>query len=151
MKTRAWLFLLLGVLIAGIASAATPARPAAKGAAEKETKKEEPPPKIEGQTIPRGDRFLGIQIKDGNFKLTFYDAKKKAVPPDVTRAVLRWDTKSKSGVDRVMLTPGGDANSLTSERVIRPPYLFKLTLVLLGDNPVADEAGGEVHVIDFRQ
>lgn len=151
MKTRAWLVWIVGLLIASGAPAATPARPAAKGAAGKESMKEEPAPKIEGQTIVRGDRYLGLQIKDGKFKLTFYDAKKKPVPPDVSRAVLRWDTKSKSGVDRVMLTPGGDASSLMSERVIRPPYLFKLTILLLGENSAADEAGGEVHLVDFRQ
>ncbi|MEY4940571.1 MAG: hypothetical protein RIQ93_2306 [Verrucomicrobiota bacterium] len=150
MKIRALPGFLLGLLLASGAPAAAPALSGAKGAAEKEIKKEEPAT-IEGQSIPRGDRFLGLQIKDGNFKLTFYDAGKKPIPPDVARAALRWDTKTKFGPDRVLLTPGGDAHSLTSERVIRPPYFFKLTLVLLGDNAAADEVGGEVHVIDFRQ
>jgi hypothetical protein len=144
MKTRAALGFWVGLLLAGSALAATPAP---KGAAEKK----EEVATIEGLTIPRGDRFLGLQIKDGNFRLTFYDAKKKPMPPDVARAVLRWDTKAKSGPERALLTPGGDAHSLTSERVIRPPYLFKLTIILMGNNPAADEVGGEVHVVDFRQ
>lgn len=118
------------------------------------TKKQEEPAKIEGMEIARGDKgFLGIQVVNGNFKLSFYDAKKKPAPPDVTRAVLRWDPKYKVGKERAILTPGGGANSLTSEKNIKPPYNFKLFITLLRDGAAdgAEEPAGENHVVDFRQ
>ena len=139
------------------ATAAPKAAPKdAKQDAKKDAKKKEDEiGKIDGIEIARsGNRYLGIQIVGGNFKLNFYDEKKKPVAPDVARAVLRWDPKYKLGMERVVLTPGGGANSLTSEKFIRPPYNFKLTIVLLGeaaDSSDGAEPGGETHVIDFRQ
>lgn len=126
----------------------------AKGAKKGDAKAEEEEiGTIKGMTIPRsGNRFLGVEIVDGNFKITFYNEKKKPVPPDVDRAALRWDPKYKVGMERLVLNRGGDPNALTSGRFIRPPYNFKLTIVLLGGEDNDDEgAGGETHVIDFRQ
>jgi hypothetical protein len=91
---------------------------------------------------------------DGNFRLSFYNDKKKPVAPDVGRAVLRWDPKYKLGMERAVLTPGGGPNLLTSPKFVRPPYNFKLTIVLLGadaDGEGEGEPVGETHVIDFRQ
>lgn len=133
------------------AKSALPAKtaPAAKAPAAKAVKKEEPPPKIEGITIPRGKNFLGIQIVNGTFKLSFYDEKKKPVPPDVSRAVLRWDPKYKVGKERLLLGPGEDGKSLSSPKNIRPPYNFKLYITLLKEASEAEEPAGETFVIDF--
>lgn len=123
--------------------------PAAKAPAAKTVKKEEPPPKIEGITIPRGKNFLGIQIVNGTFKLSFYDEKKKPIPADVPRAVLRWDPKYKVGKERLLLGLGEDGKSLTSPKNIRPPYNFKLYITLLKEASEAEDPAGETFVIDF--
>ncbi|MSU66607.1 MAG: hypothetical protein EXS38_11010 [Opitutus sp.] len=101
-------------------AAGTPAAPA-----EKDTKKkEEPPAKIEGMEIARsGGGFLSLQIVNGTFKMSFYDAKKKATRPNVARAILRWDGKYKAPPERVVLLPGGGSNSFISERTVTPPSL----------------------------
>jgi len=111
-------------------------------------KKEEAPAKIDGLTIARGAGFLGLQIVGGHFKLSFYDAKKKPVAPDVASAVLRWKVNYQPELEHTQLTPGGGPNSLTSEKVIRQPYSFRLTLLLLkGD----DDENPETLQIDFNQ
>ncbi|HUR59128.1 MAG TPA: hypothetical protein VM029_15540 [Opitutaceae bacterium] len=125
--------------------------PADKAAPGKTAKKEEPPPKIEGMEVSRGDRFLGLQIVDSVFKLSFYDAKKKPVAPDVARAVLRWDPKYKVGQERTVLSPGGGMNSMTSEKTIRPPYNFKLFITLLKQASEGEDPVGETIVVDFKQ
>lgn len=117
-------------------------------------KKNEEPAKIEGMEIARGGKgFLGLQVMNGNFKLSFYDAERKPIAPDVTRAVLRWDPKYKVGKERAILTPGGGANALVSAKDIRPPYHFKLFITLLKDaaGDGTEEPAGETLVVDFRQ
>ena len=151
MKTLAALLLSLGVVLA--AAAQTPPRaktpPAPAPAAKDGAKKEEPPAKVEGIEIGRGARgFLGLQIVEGKFKLSFYDAKKKPIAPDVTRAALRWDPKGTTGTERTLLTAAGDGKSLTSGKVIRPPYLFRIFMALQKDDPAAES---ENLVVDFRQ
>ena len=48
-------------------------------------------PKIPGTVIPRANgTFLGLEVVGGNFKLSFYDKKKKTMAPDITRASARW-------------------------------------------------------------
>ena len=120
----------------------------AKGAADKAGKKEEPPPKIEGMEIARGAKgFLGLQIVDGNFKLSFFDPKKKAIASDVVRAVLRWTPNYKPGTEIYILGPG-DGKSLTVAKTVRPPYTIKLFMSLFvegNDEPV------ESYVLDFKQ
>jgi hypothetical protein len=142
-------------------------RPAGKGAADAKAKsgaapaaapgkaapkKEEPPPKIDGMEIARTSKgFLGIEIKNGMYRLSFYDEKKKPAAPDVERAALRWDPKYKVGQERVVLTAGGDGKSLGSDRNIRPPYQFKLFITLLKDGPDGQAAAVENYTVDFRQ
>ena len=141
---------LLAVLFCLGFAVAVPAAEPAKSA--KDAKKEEP--KIEGLAVPRGDKgFLGIQIVSGTFKLTFYDTKKKPKAPDMGRAVFRWRPNYKPTEERYVLNPGGDEFSLTSPRVVRPPYQFKLYITLLkGDsNPDAEQPPGESFVVDFHQ
>lgn len=128
------------------AKGATPAQPAAD---KKAAKKDEPPPKIEGMEIARGAKgFLGLQVVNGVFKLSFYDEKKKPATADVARAVLRWTPNYKPGNEIYILNPGADGRSLTSDKTVRPPYTFKLFLSLFAEgaeNPV------ESMVVDFRQ
>jgi hypothetical protein len=136
---------------AAAAKAATNPKAPAKAADKNAPKKEEPPGKIEGQEIPRGDgRFFGIQVVDSVFKLSFYDAKKKPIVPDVAYAVLRWTSKHKTGDERVVLMP--DGKLLTSPKNIRPPYAFKLFITLFKAPPDgADPVATENFVIDFNQ
>lgn len=133
----------------------------AKAAPEAATKKADPAkktepakkaePKIDGVVVSRGDKgFLGVQIVNGTFKITFHDVKKNPIAPDVARAVLRWDPKYKVGQDRVVLNPGEDGKSLSSPRSIRPPYQFKLFIVLLKQAGEGEDPAAETHVIDFK-
>ena len=121
-----------------------------KAAPKKDDKKKvEPPAKIDGVVVARGAGFLGVEIDGGHFKVSFYDAKKKPVSPDVTSAVLRWKVNYQPDLEHTMLTPGGGVNSLTSEKVIRQPYSFKLTLLLLKGE--GDAASTETFLVDFQQ
>src|SRR5688572_20268399 len=109
-----WLLALAWVLVAvaGAAEKTKPAAPAEKPAEEN---------KIAGVTIPRPTgEFLGLEISNNNFVLTFYDAKKKKKPIDVVRATLRWPVRYQPNDERLVLNPGSDGTSLTSARVIRP-------------------------------
>ena len=129
------------------ASATTAQAPAAK-TADKSAKKDELPPKIEGMEIVRGAKgFLGLQVVDGNFKLSFYDAKRKAMAPDIGRAVLRWTPSYKKGAEVYVLGPG-EGKFLTVARTVRPPYNFKLFVSLFVDG-VEDPV--ESFVVDFAQ
>lgn len=112
-------------------------------------KKEEP--KIKGIAVSRGERgFIGIEIVGGNFKITFYDAKKKPIAPDVARAALRWDAKYKVGQERLVLNPDADGKSLSSPKTIRPPYTFKLFVTLIKEAGESENPVGETHVVDFK-
>lgn len=128
-----------------------PNKPAAPADAKKDgkadaKKKEDEIGKIDGLEIARGGGFLGLQIVNGTFKLSFYDAKKKPVAPDVARAALRWNVNYQKQPERVVLVPGDKA--LVSDKTIRPPYNFKLYLALFkgeGDD------GAENLTVDFSQ
>jgi hypothetical protein len=130
------------------AKASTAKAAGVKAADQGKAKKEEAPPKIEGMEIARSSKgFLGLQVADGNFKLSFYNAEKKVAAPDVVRAVLRWTPSYKPGNEVYVLGPG-DGKSLTVAKTVRPPYHFKLFISLFvegNDNPV------ESYVVDFRQ
>jgi hypothetical protein len=124
-----------------------------KKAPGKDAKKEESA-KIEGVVVPRGDKgFLGIQIINSTYKVTFYDPKKKPTAPDMGRAILRWRPNYKPTEERYVLNPGGDEFSLVSPRVVRPPYVFKLYITLLKGEAGAegDQSAGENYVVDFHQ
>ena len=84
--------------------------------------------KIEGMEIKRWSGFMGIAVVRGNFKITFYDAKKKPVPvpPEIARAALRWSVIYQPKDERVVLNPSEDNKALTSPKVIKPPLNFKL-------------------------
>ncbi len=129
-NVRAWLGLAVGLIGAG-----APVVVAAEStalAAEKNT--------IAGLTIPRPTgEFLGLEVADNHFVLTFYDAKKVKKPVDVVRATLRWPVRYQPNDERLVLNPGGDGTSLTSARVIRPPHNFRVAIGLFvegSDDPV---------------
>lgn len=133
--------LLLGLLVAlvgggNLLAATKAARPGGKAPA---VEKEEP--KIPGQTIERGDgTYLGIGLDGNQFKLTFYDAKKKPMKPNVTRAAARWPNIRGSGDNRTVLNPSPDGMALMGVKIVLPPYNFNLYLTLLqgeGDNAEA--------------
>lgn len=123
----------------------------AKSAAPKDGKKQEQEGKIEGVVIPRGTGFMGIQVVNSAFKLSFYDEKKKPVAPDVDRAALRWDPRYKVGEERVVLLPSGDGKSLSADKNIRPPYNFKLFITLIKEAAQGQAPVNETFTVDFRQ
>lgn len=126
------------------ANKSTPAAPGAQKPAAPE-----PEPQIPGIVISRAaGGFLGILVENGNFKLSFYDAKKKPAPVDVARATARWPVKYKLGDERTVLNPNGDGTVLTSGTFVHPPLVFKLYLSLFVENR-SDAV--ESYVIDFRQ
>ena len=110
-------------------------------------KKEDEIGKIEGIEIPHGKGFMGIQLVNGTFKLSFYDEKKKPTAADVTRAVLRWKVNYQPTDERAVLNPSG-ANALASPQVIRPPHTFKLNMTLIKGE--GDDAASEFMAIDFH-
>jgi hypothetical protein len=162
MKTLLAVLVALGFALTAMAQpypsgkASPKAGAAAKDAKGKDAKgkgKQEEEPKIAGMEIARGDKgFIGLEVAEGAFKMTFYDKEKKPTPPDVARAALRWDAKYKVGQERLVLNPGGGPNSLNNPRVIRPPYNFKLFITLIkAGGADGDNATGESYVVDFRQ
>lgn len=140
---------------ASVLSAQTPAKtaapkaPAAKAApAGKVEKKEAPLPKIPGTEIARANgTFLGLEVVGGNFKLSFYDKKKKPMAVDVTRATARWPNPRSPGDNRTVLNGSGTA--LVGQKPVIPPYTFNVFLTLLQGE--GDEAKAvENYTVHFR-
>lgn len=95
---------------------------------------------------------MGLQIVNANFRLTFYDAKKKPLPADVSQAVLRWQPTYQRNEERVLLERAADGKALTSPRTVRPPYNFKLYMTLFKEPVTGAEAvAAENFVVDFSQ
>lgn len=141
------------VLVAAADSLGQPAAPrAGPGATPAKTpaaaeKKQEEVPKIDGQTIPRPNgTFLGLQVVNGNFVLTFYDKEKKKTKVDAARATLRWPVRYQPTDERTVLNPGA-ASTLTSAKGVRPPLNFKVYLSLFVEG---SETATESYVVDYR-
>ena len=133
------------------APAKAPAATGAKAEAKKDDKKKEDEKegKIAGQTIPRANgTFLGLEVVGGNFKLSFYDKKKKPMAVDMDRANLRWVITGKADNERAVLTPGGDGKAMTTAKYVKPPYNFKVFITLVKGE--GDSAQTESHTVDFR-
>lgn len=129
----------------------TPAAPGAKTDAKKDDKKkeEEKEGKITGQTIARANgTFLGLEVVGGNFKLSFYDKKKKPMAVDMDRASFRWVIPGKADNERAVLTPGGDGKSMTAGKYVKPPYNFKVFIALVKGE--GENAHTESFTVDFR-
>lgn len=135
------------------AGAQKPAAPAAaKPAPATTSTAAQPPPKIDGMEVSRGEKgYLGVKIEDHTFKITFYDQDKKPIPADVSAIALRWPVQYQPNPERDYLTPTADGMALTSSKVVRPPYHFRLFMTLLKGTTPADETVVESFVIDFHQ
>ena len=117
---------------------AAPATPAEEAEAE---------PQLPGSVIARPDGgFLSLTVDGIHFKLSFYDAKKKPVAADAIRAIARWDPVNKAGQERSVLNPTDDGQALRGNVAVRPPFVFKVYLTLIG----ADDKAMESHVVNFR-
>jgi hypothetical protein len=130
-------------------AAVKPADPKAVPTAKPVEKKKEAEPIIPGLTIPRGNgTFLGLEVAGGNFKLSFYDKKKKPVAPDVSRATARWpNLKSVTGPNRTVLNPSG--KSLVGSKPVLAPYSFNVYISLMqGDGDDAKVV--ETYDVPFR-
>lgn len=102
---------------------------------------------ISGTPIQRGQGgWLGIEIKNNCFVLTFYNEKKKPTPADASSAVLRWPVHYQPNGERTELLPSGDPAVLTSAYAVRAPHTFVLHIVLLF---AAKPDQSEAYVIDF--
>ncbi len=124
---------------------AKPADPFAKADAKKDPKaadkKKEPVYTIKGTTIARANgTFLGLQVVNNVYVLSFYDAKKKPAAVDVTRALARWPNPRGRGDYRNVLNVSG--TSLVGTQPVMPPYNFNVFITLLkgeGDESKAVE------------
>jgi len=124
------------------------AGPAAPAKKDEKKKSADEVGKIEGQEIARGTGFLGLQVVNGTFKLTVYDAKKKPTAADFTRVALRWDASYQKAPERTLLMPGGGVGVFSSEKTVKPPHAFRLYVTLIkGDGA---DAPVENLVIEFR-
>ena len=112
--------------------AVTPAKPGDPKAApaKKDDKKKEVVYTIPGTTIPRANgKFLGLQVLNTVYVLSFYDAKKKPMAPDVTRGLARWPNTRGRGDYRTTLNSNGKA--LVGAQPVTPPYNFNIFITLL--------------------
>ncbi len=128
----------------GVTSKTAPAK--ATTAKDKKVTKEEVLPKIPGTEIARPNgTFLGLEVVGGNFKLSFYDKKKKPMTIDVTRANARWPNKKSatSGDNRTVLN--GSGNFLIGAKPVVPPFAFNVYLTLLQGE--GDEAKAVEHYV----
>ncbi len=127
--------------------AAAVAKPAnAKTAPLPLVKEEEPV--IPGTSVKRENgTWIGLEVVGGNFKLSFYDKKKKTMTPDISRASARWPNPRAPGDNRTMLNPSG--NALVGAKPVLPPFTFNVYLTFLQGE--GDEAKAvESFVIPFR-
>ncbi len=136
---------------AGITDTAAKDLKSAPAATPPAKKKPEPEPIIPGMTIPRANgTFLGLEVADNRFKLSFYDKKKKPMAPDVTRATARWPNTRSSvkAFNRSVLNPGAPT-ALIGSNPVQPPFVGNVFLTLLqGDG---DEAKAvETYSVPFR-
>jgi hypothetical protein len=147
MKTlRAGVMLASVVLFHGITT--LPMVAASKPTAPAATKVEEKTPVIPGIEIERPNgAFLGLQIVDNHFVLSFYDVKKKPASADVNRATLRWPVKYQPNDERTVLNRSADGTALSSGMTVRPPRKFKVFMSLFVDG---NESAVESYTIDFH-
>jgi len=101
---------------------------------------------IAGTAIQRGEGWLGVEVKDGGFQLTFYNAKKHPMPADKASAVFWWPVHYQPNVERTELTATDNPAVLASSYHVKPPLSFKLHITLLGSDASSDP---ESFVIDF--
>lgn len=141
---RAGVFISTVVLLAGWVGAA----PATPAPAVKPPVSVSPLDPIKGIEIVRPNgTFLGLEVVNNNFVLTFYDVKKKKMTADVARATMRWPVKYQPTDERTVLNPAADGMSLTSTKPVRPPHAFKVFVALFVEG---SETAVENYVVDYR-
>jgi hypothetical protein len=86
---------------------------------------------IAGTPIQRAENWIGIELKDSNFVMTFYNAKKKPVAADASSAVLWWPVHYQPNPERTELVPTDSASVFASSYTVKPPYSFLLHVTLL--------------------
>ena len=124
------------------------AKPDAKAKEDPKKKKEEAMGVIKGTEIKRANgTYLGLEVVNNNFVLTFYNSKKKPVGMDVTRATARWPNPRAPGDNRTVLN--GSGTSLVGSKPVLPPYSFNVYLTLLKGEGDASQAV-ESFVVPFR-
>jgi len=102
---------------------------------------------IAGTSVKRDQGgWLGVEIKGGSFRLTFYNDKKKPIPADRTSAVFRWPVHYQPNDERTQLVPGDDPSVLVSTYPVKPPLSFRLHIALFADS-LRDPEG---YILDFR-
>ncbi|HZP61603.1 MAG TPA: hypothetical protein VFB27_14860 [Opitutaceae bacterium] len=145
MKLRA-----LSILLPLLASITVSALPAGAGNAAKGDAKSAAAPSIPGSVVTRTNGgFLSLSIdENNNFRMLFFDAKRKPAAPDVASATLHWTPLGKKEIVFVSLTPGGDGMSLASPRFIQKPFSFKLYVSLFAQG---SKDAVENYIVDFSQ
>ncbi len=134
---RIVLLAVAGLALCGLCRAADPAADSEKEGT------------IAGTPIARGQGgWLGLEIKDNTFVMTFYNAKKKPTPADASSAVLWWPVHYQPNPERTELVPTGDPAVLSSSYSVRAPHTFVLHIVLLFEGkPDASES----YVINYSE
>jgi len=129
----------LGLLLAAVGGAAPRPTP---------TPTEESEGTVAGVPVARAQGgWLGVEVQDRTFRITFYNEKKKPVPADATSAILRWPVHYQPNDERIQLSPTDDPSVLASPYVVKGPLSFKLHITLLTESkPEAAES----YVIDFQ-
>ena len=103
---------------------------------------------IQGIPIKRSQGgWLGLELKDSNFILTFYNDKKKPVAADRPSAVVWWSVHYQPNAERTELTAGGSPSVLASSYVVKEPHTYKLHMTLL-ETGTSDV---ETYVVDVSE
>ena len=128
MKRRA-LIAFAGLLLSAAFALADTAAPRGKDDEKEGT--------IAGTPVQRGQGgWIGIELKDNNWVLTFYNEKKKPTPADVSSAIFWWPVRYQPNVERTELLPSDNAAVLASAYSVKAPHTFILHIVLLkADKP----------------
>jgi hypothetical protein len=89
--------------------------------------------------------WLGVEIKDNCFQLTFYNDKKKPVPADRDSAVFWWPVHYQPNEERTELLPTDNPAVFSSQYPVKAPHTFKLHITLL----IPGSSDVETYVVDF--
>ena len=110
---------------------------------------ERPEAKIEGVLIPRGEKgWLALRLAGGGFELRFFSPDRRPLVPELPRAVVRWTLAGrKTGPESHLLELSADGKALQSSRIVRPPHVFRVTILLFA---AGAEQPVEVHTAEFR-
>ncbi|HEY5228571.1 MAG TPA: hypothetical protein VIJ19_08515 [Opitutaceae bacterium] len=101
---------------------------------------------IAGFAIKRADSgWLGLELKDSLFRMTFYNDKKKPVPADRPSAVVWWSVHYQPNPERTELTPADDPAVLASAYIVKDPHVFKLHITLIKPGTTDVES----YVVDY--